>query len=91
MLKISESGRRERNITLCLEGRLIGPWVEELRQTCEPLLAAKSPLALDLDEVTFADESGVELLSKLKSRGARLINSTPFLEEQLKRTGRAAE
>jgi ABC-type transporter Mla MlaB component len=84
MLKISESKTRNQTITLRLEGRLVGPWVGELQDICEPLVGDGSQLALDLAEVSFADESGVALLSSLKRRGAMLLNATPFVGEQLK-------
>jgi len=41
-------------------------------------------LALDLTEVSFADEQGLTLLSRLKTRGIKLLNPAPFVEEQLK-------
>lgn len=71
-------------VTLRLEGRVVGPWVEELRHICEPLLADKTKLALDLDEVSFADENGVTLLTSLGRRGAKLLRPSPFVSEQLK-------
>ena len=84
MLKISESKPAKQTMTLRLEGRVVGPWVEELRQICEPLVSDGSRLALDLAEVTFADENGVALLASLRLRGVRLVNAMPFVEEQLK-------
>lgn len=84
MLKISEGKRTDRSITLRLEGRVVGPWVEELRQICEPLLADETTLALDLTDVSFADESGVTLLASLNRRGVSLSRPSPFVAEQLK-------
>ena len=84
MLKISERKPAKTNPTLWLEGRVVGPWVGELRQICEPLMRDDGNLALDLADVSFADESGVALLSSLKSRGVKLVNATPFVDEQLK-------
>ena len=84
MLKISEGKRAKQTITLRLEGRVVGPWVSELRQICEPLVSDGSKLTLDLREVVFADEDGVALLASLRSRGTKLLNATPFVEEQLK-------
>lgn len=84
MLKISEGKATKQTVLLRLEGRVVGPWVGELRQICEPLVSDGSKLALDLSEVSFADENGVALLSSLKGRGTKLLNATPFVEEQLK-------
>ena len=84
MLKISESKSVKQTITLRLEGRVVGLWVSELQQICEPLVTGGSKLALDLTEVSFADQNGVTLLSSLKTRGIKLLNLAPFVEEQLK-------
>ena len=84
MLKISEGKTTKQTVTLRLEGRVVGPWVGELRQICKPLLSDGSNLVLDLAEVTFADENGIALLISLGSRGVKLLNALPFVEEQLK-------
>jgi anti-anti-sigma regulatory factor len=84
MLKISESKPGKQITTLRLEGRVVGPWVDELREVCEPLVKNGCPLVLDLAEVTFADESGVTLLANLRARGVKLLRAMPFVEEQLK-------
>ena len=84
MLKISETKKANQSVTLQLEGRVVGPWVDELRQICEPLLASGTKLTLDLADVSFADESGVVLLKGLERRGSMLFSPSPFLAEQLK-------
>ncbi len=88
MLKISERKLAKQAVTLRIEGRIIGPWVGELQQICEPLVSNGRTLALDLADVSFADENGLTLLSSLKSRGAKLVNPTPFVQEQLKSTAK---
>ena len=84
MLKISQAGKANHSVTLKLEGRVVGPWVGELRQVCETLLSEGRALKLDLTDVTFADASGVVVLSTFKSRGVTFTNCSPFVEEQLK-------
>jgi len=84
MLKISQTGKANQFVALKLEGRVVGPWVGELRQVCETLLAEGRALRLDLADVTFADTSGVAALSSFKSRGVTFTNCSPFVEEQLK-------
>lgn len=86
MLKISESKPVRKTITLRLEGRIVGPWVEELLQVCGPLASNGCHLALDLAEVVFVDEKGVVALSELSARGTQLVNATPFVAEQLRAT-----
>lgn len=84
MLKISEASKSNHSVTLKLEGRVVGPWVDELRQVCEALLTEARALKLDLTDLTYADADGVAVLSNFKSRGVRFNNCSPFLEEQLK-------
>ena len=84
MLKISQAVKANHSVTLKLEGRVVGPWVGELRQVCEALMTEGRALKLDLTDVTFADASGVSVLSGFKSRGVTLSNCSPFVEEQLK-------
>lgn len=84
MLKISENKLTRKAVTLRLEGRIVGPWVEELKLVCEPLLKSDGRLALDLAEVSFVDETGVAALTGLSAQGTKLLNITPFVEKQLK-------
>ena len=84
MLKISQTGTPNHSATLKLEGRVVGPWVGELRRICEPFLAENRALRLDLAEVSYVDEEGVIALNRLKSRGVKLKNCSPFVEQQIK-------
>ena len=91
MLIISEAKRAKRSVTLRLEGRVVGPWVGELRQICEPFVSDGRKLSLDLAEVSFADEIGLALLASLRERGVKLSSVTPFVEEQLRTAGSPAK
>ena len=84
MLKISQAGQPGRNFTLKLEGRLVGPWVNELQTICEPLLDNRRLVDLDLADVSFVDADGLKILTNLRTRGVNLLNSSPFVNEQLK-------
>ena len=86
MLKISRAGKANHSVTLKLEGRVVGPWVGELREVCETHLSEGRALKLDLTDVTFADADGVVVLTGFKTRGATLKNCPPFVEEQLRST-----
>ncbi len=83
-MKISQAVEANHSVTLKLEGRVVGPWVGELRQVCETVLIEGRSLILDLADVTFADANGVSTLSSLKPRGVTLTNCSPFVQEQLK-------
>jgi len=61
-------------ITLLLEGKCRGPWVEELER-CWRKTAASLPgkkLRVDLENVGFVDERGKELLRKMYAAGVEL-------------------
>lgn len=82
MLRITESRRRSTS-TFKLEGKLVGPWVDELRNACAPSLAASAQLRLDLEAVTFVDAVGAALLRELTRQGARITRCSAFLAEML--------
>ena len=84
MLKIERIETAGEIPTLRLEGRVIGPWVEELRRSCEPVLTTGARLTLDLGEVSFVDREGVQLFRSLRKRQVALLNCSPFVAEQLK-------
>jgi hypothetical protein len=67
--------------TLVVEGRLAGPWVDELRNSA----AAHAALALDLEGVSFADEAGVALLNQLVAAGAQVVRATAYVATLLGR------
>ena len=87
MLKISLTEASDKAVTIRLEGRVRGPWVEELRRSCEPLLAKGRRLFLDLTEVSFVDTAGVALCRCLRDRNVTILCCSPFVAEQLKGEG----
>ncbi len=83
MLKISEKSRSESAITFKLEGKVLAPWVDELRRVCtEPALASRK-INLDLDGVTFLDEAGLELMRELIQQGITIARCSGFIAELL--------
>jgi ABC-type transporter Mla MlaB component len=84
MLKISQSGTPNHSVTLKLEGRVVGPWVAELRRICEQLMDEQSQLKLEMADVSYIDGDGVAVLTELQSRGVKLNNCSPFVEQQIK-------
>ncbi|MGC3974082.1 MAG: hypothetical protein QM771_06820 [Nitrospira sp.] len=72
MLKITRSNT-SRGTTFVLSGRLAGPWVDELR-TCwlKEEVDQSAPGHVDLREVTFIDEAGTMLLSRMQREGVTI-------------------
>jgi anti-anti-sigma regulatory factor len=71
MLKITTDTDAGRTI-LKLEGRLTGPWVEELNACWRDAAAETHRIEVVLHEVTFIDESGRRLLADMHRRGVEL-------------------
>jgi anti-anti-sigma regulatory factor len=84
MLKITETAKGGQRV-LRLEGKLMGPWAEELLQAYKTQ-AEESPVgALDLSGVTFVDERGLRALHDLSDRGVPLQALSGFVAELLRR------
>jgi len=65
-----------------LEGKLSGPWVEELRQcwrTASSTTAGRGT-SLDLSDVDFVDGEGQSLLSEMHAHGVRLKAASPLIQ-----------
>jgi ABC-type transporter Mla MlaB component len=80
MLKITlhDSAREFR---LKLEGRLSGPWVNELEQVWKTASSTTHgrKTVLDLGEVDFVDPAGEALLAHLHTQGVELAAVTPLI------------
>jgi hypothetical protein len=85
MLRITMIEGSRSAVTLRVEGRITGCWVEELRRVCDAhTLPDEVQLSLELADVSFADAAGIVLLKELRSRGVGLVSTNPFMAEQLK-------
>lgn len=84
MLKITRVGSLDQEVTLQLDGRMSGPWVELLRESAQSVLAEGVRLTLDLRNIYFIDCEGVALIKTLKDCGVRDVNASLFVAEQIK-------
>jgi ABC-type transporter Mla MlaB component len=94
MLKIT--GQRDAaldSMSLILEGRLAGPWVEELSSCWRQMSVNQQSCAvIDLTGVTFIDANGKALLAKLWQHGAELRATgclTRCIVEEITKAGHA--
>ena len=83
MLKITEIARSDAGRTFKLEGKLLGPWVDELRNVCTQPLERLEQVGLDLAAVTFVNAAGAELLRKLVRQGIIITQCSAFVAELL--------
>jgi anti-anti-sigma regulatory factor len=76
MLKITTLVNAESTV-FRLEGRLAGPWVQELELCWDSTvgMTTNHPLSVDLSAVTYVDSDGKDLLKKIHQQGAKLIAS----------------
>lgn len=86
MLRISVTSDSDEAIHIQLEGKLIGPWVEELRLLSNDALRQKKIVTLDLEKLWFMDLDGARLLRDLKRRQVPQTNCSHFIGQQLKET-----
>jgi anti-anti-sigma regulatory factor len=84
MLRITSITEANRGQTLKLEGRLLGPWVGEVREACARAAAGSQPLRLDLSGVRFVDGAGAELLRELLLEGVPLVACSSFVAALLR-------
>ena len=80
MLRITTTPGTNGSQRLKVEGRLAGEFVTELSRATFSALAAARTVRLDLANVTFVDQTGVELLRSLQTAGVDLIDCSPFVQ-----------
>jgi ABC-type transporter Mla MlaB component len=83
VLKITEIARNDSGKTFKLEGKLFGPWVDELWNVCMQPLDRLEQVDLDLAAVTFVNAAGAELLRDLIRRGIIITQCSAFVAELL--------
>ena len=83
MLRINRIIGPDQAETLKLEGKLLGPWVEELRNTCQSQAFTSNCIRLDLSAVMFVDAAGAKLLGDLMRQGAQITACSGYVAELL--------
>jgi hypothetical protein len=86
VLRISITSSSDNAVRFQLEGKLIGPWVDELRQLSNDALSRNKMVTLDLKKLWFMDLRGAELLRSLQQRQVSQTNCSQFISQQLKET-----
>ncbi len=70
-------------VTLKLEGQLLGDWVSVLEKECRNILQEQKELTLEMAGVTYVNQRGVELLRRLAAEKVELANCSPLIENLL--------
>ncbi len=84
MLRITRSDRGCAAVSIKLEGKLLEPWVDEVRHLFAARDGAPFP-RLDLAELIFVDAAGARLLHDLVRRGVQIESCAPYVAELLHR------
>jgi ABC-type transporter Mla MlaB component len=85
MLRITLLTGADSAQTIKLEGTLLGPWVDEVREACAGAMARPGRTRLDLTAVPFVDTAGVALLRELISRGVEIAGCSGYVAELIHR------
>jgi hypothetical protein len=83
MLRITCESTGEGELRVLLEGRLAGPWVDELRRISALASEHGARLKLDLSSLGFADADGLALLRELLGAAAELERASAFVSALL--------
>ena len=83
MLKITRVAELNQEVTLRLDGRVTGPWVELLRTSAETVVKVGMRLTLDLENICYVDCEGIGLIKNLINRGTLMKNVPLFVAEQI--------
>jgi ABC-type transporter Mla MlaB component len=87
VLKISVTGDSNKEVEFALEGKLVGPWVDELCRLSDEALSQNKSLTLNLEKVWFVDARGAALLRDLAGRHVSQNNCSQFVSQLVKETG----
>ena len=76
MLRVTTNAEEEQGkVTLKLEGKLAGPWVEEFERCWSSTSEKWKQVVVELAGVTFIDSKGKCLLAKIHGQGAKLVGT----------------
>ena len=80
MLRITRQPIDDSTILLKLEGKLLEPWIEELKRSINGF---SSTIKLDLSALTFTDDAGMHVLADLIRNGAIVFSCSGYISALL--------
>ena len=84
MLRLTRIAGTHQTQTIKLEGKLLEPWVDEVRKACAVGADPSSGISLDLAALTFVDAAGEGLLRDLIGRGIEIVACSGYVAELLR-------
>ena len=80
MIRITEI-EEDTSVTLRVEGRIVGEWVDLLDTTCREVGDNGVGLTLDLSGVTFVSFAGLDVLRRLRGGGVAFHDCPNYLKD----------
>ena len=62
---------------VCVSGRLVVSSIQQLTDVCEPM---EDNFVLDLSELLFADDAGIDVIRNLREKGAEISGASSFIK-----------
>ena len=84
VLKISTQSEELQTVTIKLEGEILEPFVETVRDACKKWQSRAKCVRLDLAGVSYVDAAGARLLSDLMRAGVQVAACSNFISELLR-------
>jgi hypothetical protein len=84
MLRLTRIEGTHPTQTIRLEGKLLQPWVDEVRNACACGTDLAGQTSLDLSALTFVDAAGEELLRKLIGQGIEVVACSSYVADLLR-------
>ena len=66
-----------------IAGRLASNSVEQLEKVCDPM---EKPFVIDISNLLFADDEGINTLRMMADKGSQLHGASPFVRLLLENT-----
>ena len=83
MLRITSLLESETEAVLRVEGRCVGPYVQVLEETLNPIVAQGKLITLEVEDLEYVDPTCAQLLVELSLRGVLLKGCRGFVRLQL--------
>lgn len=81
MMRLTESGRNARRVTLAVEGWIAGEDAGLLQAECSAHLEQGLRVDLDLSAVSYVDAAGARTLRRLRRNQLEIVSCPPFILE----------
>jgi hypothetical protein len=62
---------------ICISGRLTGTAVTQLKKACGSI---EDPFVMDLSNLLFADDKGLDAIRAIVNKGAQVQGASPFVQ-----------